>query len=240
MRKTQKGFTLLEGLISLFLFLLIVLFSFECFHSTRRHFTELKESESANTAAYAALDRMRMDLRDAGLGLAEAMYSQVLEGVYISEGSLVVLSKDFDISVGEALASGQQRIPTPDAEKIKKGRQIGIFDRSGGEVLSVSSIDQDSIVIESPLTSDYSPENTKVILLRKVSLFLDETKGIIRRKVNASPAQPLLESVASFEFDHIKDTNLVSLSFSLKSDEEKIYESTVFPKNTAMVAIFTK
>jgi hypothetical protein len=240
MRKTQKGFTLLEGLISLFLFLLIVLFSFECFHSARRHFAELKESESANTAAYAALDRMRMDLRDAGLGLAEAMYSQVLEGVYISEGSLVVLSKDFDISVGEALASGQQRIPTPDAKKIKKGQQIGIFDRSGGEVLSVSSIDQDSVVIESPLTFNYSPENTKVILLRKVSLFLDEAKGIIRRKVNASPAQPLLESVASFEFDHIVDTNLVSLSFSLKFDEEKIYESTVFPKNTAMAAIFSK
>ena len=240
MRKTQKGFTLLEGLISLFLFLLIVLFSFECFLSTRRHFNKLKESESANTAAYAALDRMRMDVRVAGLGLAEAMCSQVLEGVYISEGSLVVLSKDFDISVGEALASGQQRIPTPDAKNIKKGRQIGIFDRSGGEILTVSSIDQDSVVIESPLESNYLPENTKVILLRKVSLFLDEAKGIIRRKINASPAQPLLESVASFEFDHIKDANLVILSFSLKFDEEKIYESTVFPKNTAMAEIFTK
>jgi hypothetical protein len=240
MRYTQKGFTLLEGLISLFLFLLIVLFSLECFLSARRHFDELKESESANTAAYAALDRMRMDLRDAGLGLAEAMYSQVLEGVYISEGKLVVLSKDVDIAVGEALASGQQRIPTPDAKKIKKGRQIGIFDRYGGEVRSVSSIDQNSVMIDSPLASDYSIENTKVILLRKISLYMDETKGIIRRKVNASPAQPLIESVAVFEFYHIKDTNLVSLSFSLKSDEEKIYESTVFPKNTAMAAIFKK
>jgi hypothetical protein len=183
---------------------------------------------------------MRMDLRDAGLGLAEAMCSQVLEGVCISEGKLVVLRKDMDIVVGEDLTSGQQRIPTPDSKKIKKGQQIGIFDLYGGEVCSVSSIDQNGLVIESPLASSYTLENTKVVLLRKVTLFLDETKGILRRKVNASPAQPLLESVASFDFDHHKDTNLVSLSFRLKSDEEKIYESTVFPKNTAMASIFKK
>jgi hypothetical protein len=240
MRDAQKGFTLLEGLISLFLFLVIVLFSLECFLAARRHFHELNESESANTAAYAALDRMRMDVRDAGLGLAEAMCSRVLEGVYISEGELVVLSKDVDIAVGEALVSGQQRIPTPDANKIKKGRQLGIFDRYGGEVHSVSSIDQSSVVIDLPLTSNYALEDIKVILLRKISLFMDEAKGIIRRRVNASSAQPLLEAVAAFEFDHAKDSNLVSLGFSLKSNEEKMYESTVYPKNTAMAAISKK
>lgn len=238
MKNTQRGFSLLEGLISMFLFLLIVLFSLECFLSVREHFAELKESETANTAVYAALDRMRRDLRDAGLGLTEAMALQVLEGVYETHGMLVVLSKAEDIAIGEALASGQQRIPTPDAKSIKRGQQIGIFNRYGGEVHSVSSIDQNSIVIESPLVSNYLYENTSVILLRKISLYLDEAKGVIRRKVNASPAQPLLESVASFEFDYVRDANLVKLGLILKLDEEKIYETTVFPKNTAMVSIF--
>lgn len=240
MKNTQRGFSLLEGLISMFLFLLIVLFSLECFLSVREHFAELKESETANTAVYAALDRMRRDLRDAGLGLTEAMALQVLEGVYETHGMLVVLSKAEDIAIGEALASGQQRIPTPDAKSIKRGQQIGIFNRYGGEVHSVSSIDQNSIVIESPLVSNYLQENTSVILLRKISLFLDEAKGVIRRKVNASPAQPLLESVASFEFNYVRDANLVRLGLILKLNEEKIYETTVFPKNTAMASIFKK
>ena len=224
----------------MFLFLLIVLFSLECFLSVREHFAELKESETANTAVYAALDRMRRDLRDAGLGLTEAMALQVLEGVYETHGMLVVLSKAEDIAIGEALASGQQRIPTPDAKSIKRGQQIGIFNRYGGEVHSVSSIDQNSIVIESPLVSNYLQENTSVILLRKISLFLDKAKGVIRRKVNASPAQPLLESVASFEFNYVRDANLVRLGLILKLNEEKIYETTVFPKNTAMASIFKK
>jgi len=240
MKNTQRGFSLLEGLISMFLFLLIVLFSLECFLSVREHFAELKESETANTAVYAALDRMRRDLRDAGLGLTEAMALQVLEGVYETHGMLVVLSKAEDIAIGEALASGQQRIPTPDAKSIKRGQQIGIFNRYGGEVHSVSSIDQNSIVIESPLVSNYLQENTSVILLRKISLFLDKAKGVIRRKVNASPAQPLLESVASFEFNYVRDANLVRLGLILKLNEEKIYETTVFPKNTAMASIFKK
>ena len=240
MKKTQGGFSLIEGLISLLLFLLIVLFSLECFLLTKEHFVELKESESTNTAVYAALDRMRRDLRDAGLGLTEAMALQVLEGVCETQDMLVVLSKDEDITIAESLTAGQQRIITLDAKRIKRGQQIGIFDRYGGEVHSVSSIDQNSIVIESPLASHYTQENTSVILLRKISLYLDGAKGIIRRKVNASPAQPLLESVASFEFDYVRDANLARLGLRLKLDEEKIYETNVFPKNTAMASIFEK
>jgi len=80
-------------------------------------------------------------------------------------------------------------------------------------------------------------ENSSVILLRQVTLYLDEDKRIIRRKVNASPAQPLLESVTSFEFEYEKDVNLARFGFTLDIDEEKKYETTIFPKNTAMASI---
>lgn len=237
MKTVQRGFSLLEGLISLFLFLLIVLFSLDCFLCLREHFAKLKESETSNTAVYAALDRMRRDLFDAGLGLAEAMELQVLEGISDEHGALVVLSKAEDLAFGEALFSGQQRILSVDAKKIKKGQLIGIINPYGGEVHSVISADQNSIVIDSPLVSGYLLENTSVVLLRKISLFFDDAKGVIRRKVNASPAQPLLEDVVSFEFEYIRDANLVRLDLALKVDEEKKYETTVFPKNIAMASI---
>ena len=237
MRSAQRGFSLLEGLVSLFLFLLIVLFSLDSFLSLREHFARLKESETSNTAVYAALDRIRRDLFDAGLGLAEAMELQVLEGISEEQGSLVILSKDEDLAFGDALFSGQQRILSEDAKKTKRGQLIGILNPYGGEVHSVVSADQNSIVIDSPLASDYLLENTRVALLRRISIFLDDTKGVIRRKVNASPAQPLLEDVASFEFEYIKDSNLVRLDLTLKVDKEKKYETIVFPKNIGMVSI---
>lgn len=240
MRDAQRGFSLLEGLISLFLFLLIVLFSLDCFLAVKEHFVKLKESETSNTAVYAALDRMRRDLSDAGLSLAEAMALQVLEGINEEQGRLVVLSKDEDLDMGENLFFGQQRILSGDARKVKKGHLVGIITPYGGEVHSVVMADQNSIVIDSPLASDYLLANTSLVLLRKISLFFDETKGVIRRKVNASPAQPLLEDVASFAFEYIKDANLVRLDIALEGDEEKKYETTVYPKNTAMASILQK
>jgi prepilin-type N-terminal cleavage/methylation domain-containing protein len=226
MRNAQRGFSLLESLISLFLFLLIVLFCCDCFISVRNHFSKLKESETSNTAAYAALDRMRRDLLDAGLGLAQALELRILEGISEEQGALVVLSKSEELAVEEALAIGQQRIPTTDAKKVKRGQQIAIMNSTGGEVHIVASVDQNSFVIGSPLSSNYVQEDTNVVLLR------------IRRKINASPAQPLLEDVASFEFAYIRDANLVKLAVRLKIDEERKYETTVFPKNTGMASLF--
>ena len=234
MKTTQKGFSLMEGLISLFLFLLIVLFTLDCFLSLKEHFAELKKSETANTAAYAALDRIRRDLFDAGLGLAQAMELQVLEGISEKLGELVVLSKEKDLLTEDVLYSGQQKILSPDAKKIKRGQLIGIISPYGGEMHSVISADRNSISIDSPIASDYLHKDTCVIVLRRISIFFDDTKGVVRRKVNASPAQPLLEDVASFEFEYSKDDNLVRLNLALKAEEEKKYETIVFPKNVAM------
>lgn len=197
----------------------------------------LKESETSNTAVYAALDRIRRDLQDAGLGLTQAIALLVLEGISVNQEMLVILSKVKNLAVEEALVSGQQRIPTVDAADVKRGQLVCVMNPYGGEVHSVVATDRQSIVIEPPLPSSYVPDNTTVVLLRRISLFLDKADGVIRRKVNASPAQPLLEDVAGFEFDYMKQANLVRLGIVLISDEEKKYETAVFPKNTAMVSI---
>ena len=240
MKSFQRGFSLLEGIISLFLFLLVILFSLDCFLSLREHFIKLKESETSQTAVYAALDRMRQDLFDAGLGLTEAMLLQILEGISEEHGRLVVLRKDENLTLGGPLFSGQQRIFTIDAKKIKKGQLIVLLNPYGGEVFSVISTDQNGVVIDSPLASNYFVDSTQFILLRRISLYLDDVKGVLRRKVNASPAQPLLEDVASFAFEYTKDSNLVRLDLALIGDKEKRYETTVFPKNTAMASILRK
>lgn len=227
----------MEALISLFFFLLIVIFSLDCFISVKSHFAMLKESEISHTAVHAALDRMRRDLFEAGLGLTEAIEMQILDGISVESGELVILSGSEDLLLGGDLPSGQLQIFTPDAPSVKEGQLIVIFNPFGGEVHSVVSTDLLRILIDSPLVFDYPKENTKMILLRKISLFFDEADGVLRRKVNASPAQPLLENVASFGFDYVRDTNLVNIELSLNSDKERKYETTLFPKNTAISSI---
>ena len=231
----EKGFSLMESLISLFLFLLVILFSFDCFNSVRIHFFELKTSEEWNTAAYAALDRMKRDLQDAGWGLTDATRQNIVSGISEEGETLILLSKEENLSLRCDLVSGQQRIEVENARLVKRGHQICIFDSFGGEMHSIASADKDSIVLMSPLTSEYMQKDTDVISLRKISLFFDDRRGVIRRKVNSSPAQPLLENVNFFGFEYMRDSNLLRVHFKLKIDEEKNHEAVVFPKNTAML-----
>lgn len=235
-KRAEKGFSLLESLISLCLFLLVVLFSLDCFIAVRSHFFMLKTSEEWNTAAFSALDRIKRDLLEAGWGLTEAMNQAILEGIKEEEGALILFSRDEDLPLRVDLAIGQQRIDVEGADRIKKEQHICIFDSFGGEMHTVASVDKDSIVLSSPLSAGYMQKGTTMISLRKISLFYDESRGVIRRGVNASPAQPLLEDVASFGFEHLKDLNLVQVHFNLKMDEEKNHETVVFPKNTAAVS----
>lgn len=227
---------MIESLICLFLFLLIILFSFDCFNAVRSHFFELKISEERSTAVYAALDRLKRDLQEAGWGLTEAARNAAVEAISEEGETLILLSKNECLSLNGNLVIGQTKIEVKDARAVKRGHQVCIFDSFGGEVHSVASADKDTIILMSPLTGEYVQKDTDIVLLRKISLFLDNRNGVIRRKVNSSPAQPLLEGVILFDFEYKRDSNLVSAHFRLKIDEEKNYEVVVFPKNTAMSA----
>ncbi len=232
--KALKGFSLIESLISLSLFLIIVLTCFELFGITRDIFIKLKNNEEAREAALAALDKIRTDLLAGGSGLINPIRLGILEGVSQNSKRLVILSKEKDLFCLDNLVEGQTRIPLESTAELKKGREICLFDSQNGEVKSISRVDRESIVISSPLDLSYSMDKVSLILIKKISLYLDEKTPVLRRKVNSSPAQPLLEETTSFSFNLDRPSNLVKLSVSLKSTKEKSYEISVFPKNTAL------
>lgn len=234
--RAEKGFSLIESMISLFLFLLVLFFSLDCFIATKKHFNQLKQSETSNTAAYAAIDRMRRDIRDAGLGLSTPMALEILKGISQEPGELIILSRQEELSLRMDCVRGQQRIPVANARNLKIGQQICIFSTGGGEVHSIVSVNRDSILLNAPLSSNYLHERTTLVSLRRISLFFDETAGVIRRKVNTSPAQPLVEEIDSFDYEYFEDSNLIRLHLCL-SEERKDYETTIFPKNTVLFTV---
>jgi prepilin-type N-terminal cleavage/methylation domain-containing protein len=231
---SQNGFSLIECLISLSLFLIIVLSCLELFTRTRNIFFKLKEKEEEREAVLAALDKMRTDLHQGGAGLSYPIQLGILEGISEDSGSLIILSREKDLSLCNNLVEGQTRIQLESTSGLKKGREICIFDFLKGEVLSISSVDEGSIVLSSPLNFSYFKEKASLILFKKISLYLDERNPTLRRKVNSSPAQPLLEETSSFDFDWDKAANLVQLRLQLKTKKEKFYEISVFPKNAAL------
>lgn len=234
-KNSTAGFSLIESLLSLSLFLFILVSSFEFFISTRNHFFDLKDDQEVNQAAYATLDKIRLDLCESGRGLIAPQSNGLLEALKVNGDTLIIQSKDKDIPLGSDLVAGQTFIPLASTVGIKKSQKLCIIDLEKGEVKTITAVNKQGIALSASLNSSYSMEDTIVILLRTVSFYLDTDRGILRRKVNASPAQPLLEEVYAFDFIYKTTSNIVSLSLILKAKKEKEYEIAVFPKNMALV-----
>lgn len=230
----EKGISLTETLISLSLFSLVVLGSLEFFVHTRNLHQKLKSQQEASAAALSAMVRMKADLLAAGAGLVEPIQLGLLEGISNDESKLTILNKEKEwIPTGD-LTQGETRIILENASELKGGREVCIFDSLKGEIKSVFSADNESIVLSQPLSFSFRKEKTHIILIHKVSFFYDSGKNIIRRRVNSSPAQPLVEDAATFEFEYEREANLARFRFTLNPNRRKEYELTVYPKNTAL------
>lgn len=233
----RKGFSLIESLISLSLFLLILLGSMECFSLARKHFLELKNKYERDESVHTSLDKMRIDLLAAGSGLHAPLALDLVKGIRIIDNTLIISSRDKILSPLGNLTPGQTQIPLAGTSGIKKGSLICIYNQDKGEAQSVSIVNRKSLLLVSPIQNTYLSGDYNLVLIKTVSFFLDRKQQILRRKVNSSPAQPLLEETAQFLSLYEETSHLINLSLSLVSHEEKKYEISVFPKNLGLAAL---
>jgi hypothetical protein len=230
----KKGFSAIETMISLALFLMIVMAVFELLGVARGLFLKLKKVEEETQAAMAALDKMKIDLMQAGSGLSQAIRLGIIEGIDLSDEELTIFSLQETLHISEDLLPGTQRIILNDVAGMSPGREICLIDGSQGERQSILSCEGKTILVASPLEFSYPKNETQLLLIERISFYLDKERSTIRRRVNSSSPQPLLDDVRCFGFDFKSDNNLARVSFALKTDEEKMYEVLVFPKNTAL------
>ncbi len=232
----ERGISLIENLISMTLFLFIVMGVLEVFSMSRDHFIEIKTSQEANMAACSALDKIKEDLQLCGGGFTELSLPGLVEPLG-AEGNILILRRvEQRLSLTHELAAGQTRISLFDTSDFKKGKELYIADTANGEIQTISSVESTGAVLSSPLKNSYKTEKSTLSLLHKICFYLDKRKKILRRKVNSSPAQPLCEEVDSFECSYSPESNLVIICLSLTLNPEKVYEISVFPKNTALYA----
>lgn len=231
-----QGFSLIESLITLSLFLFILMGALQIFSAAQNQFISLKQSHEIYTTACAALDKMTTDIQRSGQKLALPASLGLLNPISKVENILYTLSAEKSFSLENSLLTGQTSIPISNTEDFKLGNEVCIFDKEKGEVLSVALIEENSIQISPPLTNSYASEGTAIILLKKISFYLEESGEILRRKVNSSPAQPLCEGVRAFDCTYDPFTNLVKVKLQLNPEPEENHEILIFSKNAAMAA----
>jgi hypothetical protein len=229
-----RGFTLLECLIGLSLSLFVVCACLEFFVTAQKHFFRLKEKEEAAQGALAAMDKIKVDILRAGQGLVQPLALGLIEAVAEDAGGLLITRAEKAFELAADVREGDVRLSLTSVADLKAGREVCLSDGEKGEVRVISSVASGTAVLSSPLGFGYAKEKASVHLLEKISLYVDARQDILRRRVNLSSAQPLLENVRSAEFLVDRAANLVRVRFGLKNQGDAIYESCLFPKNPAL------
>jgi len=229
-----RGFSLLECLVGLAVSCFVVCACLGFFVGAERSFFKLKDKEEAAQSALAAMDKMRVDILRAGQGLAGAAATGLVEPVAEADGGLQVTRSERSYVLAADVSPGDSRVVLEATADLKPGREVLLFDGGSGEVRTISSVAAGVVVVSPALERAYARATASFELLERVSLVLDSRQGVIRRRVNSSSAQPLLENAASASFAVDGTANLVRVRFSLASQGDAEYELCLFPKNPAL------
>ena len=231
----MNGAALIESLVSLSLSFFIVLACLEFLGIARTGFVRLRTTQETRNAARAGLDKMRTDIDDAGRGILEPVLMGIVDAIRVSDTRLTVSLAEEELRVARSLAAGETLIPADTSSWLKKGRDVCFFGPQGGETRTIEAVAPDSIRLSTPLVLSYPLGKARALVLKRIAFYLDETTGILRRKVNSSPAQPLVEDVSSFRFEYDSLPNRVLLFLTLKG-EVGPFSELLFPKNLGLAS----
>lgn len=216
--------------------LYIISAGLEFFGLTEKAFARLKEKEETSQAALAAIDRMRIDLLHAGRGLVVEIGLGLVEAVRATDAELRTVELGKALTPAGDANAGAVRVPLVSTADIAAGREISFSDGDGraGEVRTVVQVEKGAVVLDGPLERSYAAATASVSLLESVTYFLDAPARILRRRINAGSAQPLLENAAAATWLYDADAHLVRIRLELDVEGVRPHEATVFLKNPAL------
>lgn len=234
--RQPAGFSLLECLISLSLSLLILVSALEVSVQARRVFVKLREAQEKELGLAVALEKMREDLEIAGAGIPKLLSGAGLSPIQLNGQTLAIFSADRKTRLLADISSGQGyllvEVNAALSSILKKGRAIYLTDGNYGELTYITSVSGNLLAVSPALNTAFEAARTEVIVLEKIELYLDSKQKILRRRVNSTTGQPLLEGAEGFAVLYQAESNLASLTISIESGgKAHECELVMYPKN---------
>jgi len=230
----RRGFTLIETIVGLAIFLVVVLAGLESFGTARGVFFRLRDAQEARLAALGALDKIKADLLQAGRGLSTFLRLGLVPSLEEAADGWAFWNAETAAFAAEDLRAGQVFIAVSGMAEAAAGRKVGFSDGGSGEIATVLESSRAGITLASPLTQDYPAERTSIVLLRRVMISFDRPGAVLRRKVNAASSQPLVEDVADFGLVFDPPSARVEIRLEMKGKVGVHYDTAIAAKNLAL------
>lgn len=232
-----SGFSLLESLISLSLSLFILISALEVMTQAKRIYSRSQSEQETALGAAVALEKIREDLEQAGAGLDGHRPEADCWPIKVENSVISMYSGDITVKLAADIEAGQTSvliIPWSGSDsKLRAGRTILFAGQGRIELVRITGVLNDRLIVSPAFSSSFRAAESAAYLLETVELYLDSKQSILRRRVNGTSGQPLLEEVSSFEPAYDQPGNLVSIRLGTGSRKEKSHELLFYPKNTA-------
>jgi prepilin-type N-terminal cleavage/methylation domain-containing protein len=230
----KAGFSLMESLIALTLFLVLFLAGIDVFSSARKTLAKLGEAQMTEENISAAIDRIRADVRNAGRGLAGPPGDEIAKSLEAVGDSLIIRSGEISAVLMADAAAGQNSLQVADGRSFPAGRTICIMDESKGEAAVIAEAGPNSLNLASPLGRAYGRVGTSIVLVREISIYMDAPRRVLRRKADSGTGQPLLEDARSFTFRIGPPYPVVDIAVSSWLGKGEIHGTSVHARNAAL------
>lgn len=172
----RRGSSLIEALLAMCLFSLIGLAGLEAFSAGRRVFFKMDADEERDSRAAAGMDRAKLDIREAGRGLGDAIRRGLAAGIAADENGFMVACLEREAAPATALAAGNKIVPLADPDGLAAGRTVCLLSSGGGEIGTIAKVLSDGIELAAPLARDYPGDDASLLLLRTVEILWNRKK----------------------------------------------------------------
>jgi type II secretory pathway pseudopilin PulG len=230
-----EGFSLLENLLSLTLSLFILVSALEVITQVKKVYNRLQTQQEASLAASIALEKIREDLDKAGTGVNGCRPPVDRWPIKVENSKITLFSGELEIKLAGDVEAGQNWaliVPLAGSDsKLRSGRVILITSQGQTDLVEIANVSNNRVTLSPPFSSSFRRAESIAYLLEEVEIYLDSKQSILRRKVNKTSGQPLLEEVYDFQPTYDPETNLTWIKLQTDSKKEKTHELFFYPKN---------
>jgi type II secretory pathway pseudopilin PulG len=232
--------TLIECLLSLAFLSFLLAAGMGSFALAGRMFARIREAQEERQAVMAALDKVKYDARRAGEGLAELNAAAAgLQSIRISATGLEIVFAEQAFTLEEEVPAGAWSIRISAASYIgfSAGREMIVGDPAAAETFTISSVSGHELNLDHAAQVPHPAGGTSGALLERVLYSLDGPKGTLRRRVNGSTAQPVMEGVKEAVFEYDAASNIFMTRLVSSSKGELTDGFSLFIKNAGLPSL---
>ncbi len=194
-KRSDRGFTLVELLISVFIIVALSAALFKLLSLGSTSYGSSSQVMEAITDLHVASNLISREIELSGFGVPEGESSVTVSGSSGSQRLIIKGCFSNPSHLIQAASSGDYTIYLDDVSLFSQGDRVLVGDV---ELKTVSSVGSNYIVLDSSLEGNY-PEGSTARRLDTIEYYADQ--GALYRRNNGGNPHPVLDNVKDFEVE---------------------------------------